>query len=212
MARVPAIAVADPSRRTLLALGAGLGLAALGARPSHAAVDPADVFADADVPVLGNPKGDVAVAVWFDYQCPFCKKVEPILNEVARKDGKVAILLKDWPIFGDLSTAAARAAWSARRQNRLAALHDRLMAVPKRLDTARLDAEIAAAGLDRARLDTDMAAETAAFDALVARNGAQAEAFGFPGTPAFVIGSFVFPGGLDADGFRQAIADARRKR
>lgn len=212
MARVPAIAVPDPSRRNLLVLGAGLGLAALGARPSRAAVDPADVFADADVPVLGNPKGDVAVAVWFDYQCPFCKKVEPILNEVARKDGKVAILLKDWPIFGDLSTAAARAAWSARRQNRLSALHDRLMAVPKRLDTARLDKEIAAAGVDRARLDADMAAETAAFDALVARNGAQAEAFGFPGTPAFVIGSFVFPGVLDADGFRQAIADARRKR
>lgn len=212
MARATAIAVADPSRRTLLTLGAGLGLAALGARPSQAAVTPADVFADADVPVLGNPKGDVAVAVWFDYQCPFCKKVEPILNEVARKDGKVAILLKDWPIFGDLSSAAARAAWSARRQNRLADLHQRLMAVPKRLDTARLDAEIASAGLDRARLDTDMKADTAAFDALVARNGAQAEAFGFPGTPAFVIGSFIFPGVLDADGFRQAIADARRKR
>ena len=43
MARVPAIAVPDPSRRNLLVLGAGLGLAALGARPSRAAVDPADV-------------------------------------------------------------------------------------------------------------------------------------------------------------------------
>ena len=96
MARVPAIAVPDPSRRNLLVLGAGLGLAALGARPSRAAVDPADVFADADVPVLGNPKGDVAVAVWFDYQCPFCKKVEPILNEVARKDGKVAKRGRGW--------------------------------------------------------------------------------------------------------------------
>lgn len=212
MLRVPATAGAGPSRRTLLSLGAGLGLAALGARPSRAAVDPADVFADADVPVLGNPKGDVAIAVWFDYQCPFCKKVEPILNEVVRKDGRVAILLKDWPIFGDLSTLAARTAWSARHQDRLGALHDRLMAVPKRLDAARLDAEIAASGLDRARLDADMAKDTAAFAALTTRNGAQAEAFGFPGTPAFVIGSFVFPGVLDADGFRQAIADARRKR
>lgn len=210
MARAPAIA--DPSRRTLLTLGAGLGLAALGARPVRAAVDPGAVFGDADVPVLGNPRGDVAIAMWFDYQCPFCKKVEVVLNEVVRQDGHVALLLKDWPIFGDLSTAAARAAWSARRQDRLARLHERLMAVPKRLDTNRLDGEIAAAGLDRARLDADIKADTSAFDALVARNGAQAEGFGFPGTPAFVIGSFVFPGVLDADGFRQAIADARRKR
>lgn len=200
------------NRRSLLVGAASLSLAPLAVRPARAAVDPAAVFGDPDVPVLGNPKGDVAVVVWFDYQCPFCKKVEPILNEVVREDGKVAVLLKDWPIFGEISTKAARAVWSARRQNRLAALHDRLMAVKGRPDAARLDAEIAAAGLDRARLDADMEAEATAFDALVARNGAQAEAFGFPGTPAFVVGSFVFPGVLDAGGFRQAIADARKKR
>ncbi|MCE1235997.1 MAG: DsbA family protein [Hyphomicrobiales bacterium] len=199
-------------RRLFLLGAASAGLAALAPRAARAGVDPAAVFADPDVPVLGNPQGDVAVAVWFDYQCPFCKKVEPILKDVAKKDGKVAILMKDWPIFGEISTRAARAVWSARRQDRFAALHDRLMAVKGRPDAARLDAEIASAGLDRARLDADIATDTAAFDALVARNGAQAEAFGFPGTPAFVIGSFVFPGVLDAAGFRQAIADARRRR
>lgn len=199
-------------RRTLLLGSAAAGLAALAPRPSRAAVTPADVFGDPDVPVLGNPTGDVAVAVWFDYQCPFCKKVEPILNEVARQDGKVAILMKDWPIFGDVSVKAARAVWSARRQNRYDRLHGALMAIKGRPDAARLDAEIAKAGLDRARLDADVAADTAAFDALVARNGAQAESFGFPGTPAFVIGSFIFPGVLDAAGFRQAIADARKRR
>ncbi|NLH82899.1 MAG: DsbA family protein [Phyllobacteriaceae bacterium] len=199
------------SRRSLLVGAASLSVAPFAVAPARAGVDPAAVFGDPDVPVLGNPHGDVAVVVWFDYQCPFCKKVEPILNEVVRKDGKVALLLKDWPIFGEMSTQAARAVWSARRQNRLSALHDRLMAVKGRPDQARLDAEIAASGLDRARLDADVASDTAAFDALVARNGAQAEAFGFPGTPAFVIGSFVFPGVLDAGGFEQAIADARKK-
>ena len=200
------------TRRSLVVGAAALPFAGLAGRPAAAAVDPAAVFGDPDVPVLGNPKGDVAVAVWFDYQCPFCKKVEPILNEVVRKDGKVAILLKDWPIFGEISVKAARAVWSARRQNRLAALHDRLMAVKGRPDQTRLDAEIAASGLDPARLTADVADDAKAFDALVARNGEQAEAFGFPGTPAFVIGSFVFPGVLDAGGFRQAIADARKRR
>ena len=212
MSDVPFRPAVPLTRRSLLAAGATAGLATLLPRSARAAPNAAAVFGDPDVPVIGNPAGDVAVAVWFDYQCPFCKKVEPILKEIATQDGKVAILMKDWPIFGEISTKAARAVWSARRQGRFEALHDRLMAVKGRPDAARLDAEIASAGLDRARLDADVATDAAAFDALVARNGAQAEAFGFPGTPAYVIGSFVFPGVLDADGFRQAIADARRRR
>ena len=199
-----------PSRRTLLAsLAAGAALPFL---PSRAgAATPADVFADADVPVLGNPKGDVAIAVWFDYQCPFCKKVEPVMMDVVAKDGRVAVLLKDWPIFGKVSERTARLAWSTRRQGKIAAVHRRLMAIEGRPTDAGVEAALAAAGVDRAKLDADVSADTKAFDALVARNGAQAEDFGFPGTPAYVIGSFVFGGVLDADGFRQAIADTRAK-
>lgn len=201
-----------PDRRRFLAAAAVAPFFALAPRSAGAAASAAEVYGDPHVPVLGNPSGDVAVAVWFDYLCPYCKKVEPILSEVARADGKVAILMKDWPIFGEISTRAARAVWSARRQTRYDVLHGRLMAVKGRPDAARLDAEIAASGLDRARLDADMKADAPTFDALVARNAAQAESFGFPGTPAYVIGSFVFPGVLDAEGFRQAIADARRSR
>ncbi len=178
---------------------------------AQAGVDRGAVFGDPDVPVLGNPRGDVAVAVWFDYRCPFCRKAEPEMMRVVEEDGRVAVLLKDWPIFGKVSERAARLTWSARRQGKLAAVHAALMAGADRLTDARVDEILSKSGLDRARLDADVATDTAAFDALVARNGAQAEAFGFPGTPAYVVGGFVFPGVLDAGGFRQAIADARRK-
>jgi protein-disulfide isomerase len=198
------------SRRSVVA---GLALAAAAPRlilPAVAAT-PKEVFADADVPVLGNPEGDVAIAMWFDYQCPFCKKIEPVMMDIVRADGRVAVLLKDWPILGKISGTAARLTWSARHQDRLESLHHALMAIEGRPTDTRIDEAIAKAGIDRTRLDADVERDRAAFDALVARNGAQAEGFGFPGTPAFVIGSFVFGGVLDADGFRQAIADARRR-
>ena len=195
------------SRRGVLAgLVGGLALPAFA--PAVAAT-PKDVFADADVPVLGNPEGDVAIAMWFDYQCPFCKKVEPEMMRVVREDGRVAVLLKDWPIFGKLSEKAARTVWSSRRQKPLEPVHAGLMAIEGRPTDDRVDAILTAAGIDRQRLEVDVAADHDAFDALVARNGAQADGFGFRGTPAFVIGSFVFGGVLDADGFRQAIADTR---
>lgn len=200
------------SRRAALLGLASLAAPALMIGRAEAAVDRGAVFGDPNVPVLGNPAGDVAVAVWFDYRCPFCRKAEPELMQVVKEDGHVAVLLKDWPIFGKVSERAARLTWSTRHQNKLAAVHAALMAGTDRPTDARVDEVLSKSGIDRNRLEADASADTAAFDALVARNGAQAEAFGFPGTPAYVIGSFVFPGVLDAGGFRQAIADARRKR
>ena len=47
-------------------------------------------------------------------------------------------------------------------------------------------------------------------EALLKRNNEQAEAFGFRGTPVFIVGTFRVPGGLTAEQFKQAIADARK--
>lgn len=207
----PTVPTSLLTRRRLVGGLALLPAMAATIRPA-AATSAEEVFADPDVPVLGNRNGDVAIAMWFDYQCPFCKKVEPEMMEVVRADGKVAVLLKDWPIFGKMSETAARLAWSSRHQGKLDKVHRGLMAIEGRPTEARVDAALASAGIDRARLDRDVAADEAAFRALTARNGAQADSFGFPGTPAFVIGSFVFGGVLDKDGFRQAIADARRQK
>ena len=55
-----------------------------------------------------------------------------------------------------------------------------------------------------------MEANKASLDALLARNDGQAKAFGFRGTPGFIIGTFRVPGILKASEFKQAIADARK--
>ena len=203
----------DLSRRLLLRVGTGaLALATGGAAWAMLVPARPDVFADPAAPLLGNPKGDVRVAVWFDYQCGYCREADPLLTAEARRDGRVAILHKAVPIFGDLSVRAHRIAWSARRQGRYDGFHTGVMSIKGQITEDRLDGAIAAAGIDRARLQADMAADAPAFAAATARNLREARALGMSGTPFFAFGDDTEEGMLGADGIREAIAVARRAR
>ena len=77
------------------------------------------------------------------------------------------------------------------------------------LRVQRVD-KIVGAGIDVARLDGDLVTNAKAIDAILARNNDQATAFGFAGTPSFIIGKFRVPGVLTMAQFDQAIADARK--
>jgi protein-disulfide isomerase len=168
------------------------------------------VLHDPDIPDLGNPQADMTIVEYFDYQCPYCKKAAPDLAQVAREDGKVRIVLKDWPIFGPASAYAAKMALASKFQNKYEAAHDALIAAKAKLTEAAIDDLLTKAGVDVARATADRAAHAQEIDALLARNDAQARAFGFRGTPGFIIGTFRVPGSLNAAGFNRAIADARK--
>jgi len=168
------------------------------------------VLRDPEIPDLGNPQGDMTIVEYFDYQCPYCKKAAPDLAQVAREDGKVRIVLKDWPIFGPASAYAAKMALASKFQNKYEAAHDVLIAAKAKLTEAAVDDLLTKAGVDVARATADRDAHVQEIDALLARNDAQARAFGFQGTPGFIIGTFRVPGSLNAAGFKHAIADARK--
>jgi protein-disulfide isomerase len=168
------------------------------------------VLRDRDIPDLGNPQGDLTIVEYFDYQCPYCKKTAPELAQVAREDGKVRIVLKDWPIFGPASAYAAKMALASKFQNKYEDAHDALIAAKTKLTEAAVDDLLAKAGVDVARTTADRDAHAQEIDALLARNDAQARAFGFRGTPAFIIGTFRVPGSLNTAGFKRAISDARK--
>ena len=51
-------------------------------------------------PSTGNPDGDINIVEWFDYNCPYCRKIAPEIQQVVQDDGKVRLVLKDWPILG----------------------------------------------------------------------------------------------------------------
>ncbi|HEV7635700.1 MAG TPA: DsbA family protein [Bradyrhizobium sp.] len=199
-------------REVLRALGAG---AVMLAAPSALAqgetvLTEALVLRDPDIPVAGNPGGDVTIVEYFDYQCPYCRKIEPELRQVVQDDGKVRLVWKDWPILGEISVIAARMALASKYQDKYLAAHEALMGVNSKLTAPRIRELLAGAGIAVDRLDRDLAANAKAIDAVLARNGDQATAFGFRGTPSFIVGKFRVPGVLTMADFERVIADARR--
>lgn len=167
------------------------------------------VLRDPDVPSMGNPRGDVTIVEYFDYQCPYCKKVAPELVRIAKEDGNLRIVMKDWPIFGATSRYAAKMVLAAKYQNKYQEAHAALIGATTKLSEQIVQALLSKAGVDMDQAVKDMTTYQPAIEALLARNNEQAEAFGFQGTPAFIVGTFRVPGVLDAAGFKQAIADAR---
>ena len=190
------------------------GLSLGGARTAHAqdAPTPQDVFFDPDNSVLGNPNGDVSIAEYFDFQCPYCKRDFPMVRKVVREDGHLRLVMKDWPIFGDVSLHASRMALAAKSLGQGEAVIDTLMATKGRLTQPAVDAILAHAGFDVAAFNAAYEKQKTAIDAVIARNGAEADAFGFPGTPAYVVGLTFYPGILSEDALKAAITRARMKK
>lgn len=167
------------------------------------------VWRDPDTPVLGNPNGNLTVVEFFDYQCPYCRKLAPELAQVVKDDGQIRIVLKDWPIFGDASVLAAKLALAAQYQGKYAQAHDALIAADGKLDATRIDDLLAKAGVDVDKAKADLQANQKSIEAVLARNNAQAEAFGFEGTPGFIVGTFRVPGVVEMKVFKMIVADAR---
>jgi protein-disulfide isomerase len=168
------------------------------------------VLRDPDIPAAGNPNGDITIVEWFDYQCPYCRKLEPELRQVVQDDGKVRLVLKDWPILGPVSVVASRMALACKYQDKFIAAHDALMGVNSKLTEPRINELLAGAGIDVDRATRDLAANAKAIDAILARNNDQATAFEFRGTPSFIVGKFRVPGVLTMAQFEQVVADARK--
>ena len=120
------------------------------------------------------------------------------------------MVMKDWPIFGPPSEYATNLTLAA-GEHRPQALDALMRTEEGRLTNAMIDARLKAAGFDVAALKRAHQREERRIDALIARNSAQAEAFGFLGTPAYIVGTVVFPGVPSMQDFKQAIKDTRAK-
>lgn len=203
------------SRRRLVAAAAVLPFVPLARAKAHEGHDddkllsPDIVLRDPEIPAAGNPDGDITIVEFFDYRCPYCKKVHADLLQVAREDGKVRLVFKDWPIFRGVSVDAARIALAAKYQGKFLEAHTALITATGNLTEGNIAPMLAKAGVDADRATRDLAANRAAIDATLARNDAQAKALEFNAVPSFIIGKFRVPGVLDVATFKLAIRDAR---
>lgn len=169
----------------------------------------AQLFADASAPVGGNPKGDVTIVEFFDYQCGYCKAVAADMQKAVEADGKVRIVYKEFPILSPESEVAAKAALAANAQGKYQAFHDAMLATKGKLSEAVIMDTAKKVGLDVAKLKTDMAKPE--YAEAVKKNRELARALGVRGTPAFVIGDQIAAGQIDLADFQQRIAGARKK-
>jgi hypothetical protein len=122
-------AIVRLSRRDLLvgASAMGLGMGALSApvrAETEEVLTEALVLRDPAIPVAGNASGDVSIVEYFDYQCPYCRKVDPELQQVVHDDGKIRLVWKDWPVLGPMSVTAARMAQASKYQDKFIEAHD----------------------------------------------------------------------------------------
>jgi len=199
----------SPNRRHILKAVAAFG--ALAPLPLWANPMPSveEVAFDPDIPVLGNADGDVTVVEFTDYQCPYCKLSFLQLSEVMKEDTGIRLVLRDWPIFGEVSRNAALLTLAANSQGRYADAVQTLMTAREKLtfrSTANLLGE---AGVDVERARGDLQARQDVLVGVLARNEAQASAFQLQGTPGFLIGKQLYKRGMTSDDFRKAVAKAR---
>ena len=168
------------------------------------------LFRSPTAPVVGNPKGDVTIVEFFDYNCGYCKRALGDVAKLIDSDKKVKVVFKELPIFGKDSEGAARVAIAARKQNKYWEVHRALLERKGKADEAA-GLEIAgAAGLNMDQLRRDMAsAETKKEMDDVKRI---AEKMGIQGTPHFFVADRVIPGAPDNlfDVMTQHVAEIRK--
>lgn len=170
------------------------------------------ILNDPEAPVGGNPKGDVTIVAFEDYNCPFCKKSEPALQKLVKEDGHIRLVYKDWPILSATSVYGAEVALAAKYQGKYEVVHHVLMHIPgTRVSKETMDKALHQSGVDVDRLNKDLAAHMEDIRALLRRNNAQAEGMGFQGTPVFLIGPYKVAAALDYEGFKKVVAQARAK-
>lgn len=170
----------------------------------------AEISHDTASPTGGNPNGDVTLVEFFDYNCPYCRAMAPIMTKAEEDDSQLRVVYKEFPILGPNSTFAAKAALAAQRQGKYVAFHRALYQVRGAVDSNKIMEVAATLGLDVARLKSDM--EDPAIQTEISKNLALAQALRINGTPGFVIGDQILRGATDQKTLQAWIRAAREHR
>ncbi len=162
---------------------------------------------DPNAPVLGNPEGDVTVVEFFDYNCPYCKRAMAEVQGLLDDDRNVRLVYREWPILGDGSVYAAKAALAARQQGKYEEFHWALMGLKERAEEASVMRVAEMIGLDIEQLRSDMASPEV--QEHIDTSMRLTAALGFNGTPSFVIGENLVPGFVEQEQLEALVEKVR---
>jgi len=145
-----------------------------------------------DLPVLNSPvrgpaDAPVTLTVFSDFQCPYCSRLLPFVDEVlAKNPGKVRVVFKQFPLrMHNMAQPAALASLAAREQGKFWPMHDKLFANSSQLSEEKIRALAEELGLDMARFDKDRNAQKLRDEVL--RDQGLGQQAGVQGTPTVFI-------------------------
>jgi protein-disulfide isomerase len=166
-----------------------------------------DVFKKAADPKVGNAKGTVTIVEFMDYNCGWCKKSVGEVQTLLKSDKDIKVIFKDFPIFGEGSEYAARAALAAEKQGKYWELHQAMFANEGQVTVEVVNQLAEAQGLDMTKLQADMASKE--IGEHIAANMQLGKQLAINGTPAFIIDDKVYGGYLTMDAMNAAVTAVR---
>ena len=161
--------------------------------------------------VAGNPSGDVSIVEFFDYNCGYCKRALPDVLKLVNNDGKIRLVLKELPIFGEDSEAAAKLALASDKQGKYFEMHQKLFSEPGKADKEKALRVAKELELDVDKLQKD--AEDPDIKKALDEAKELAQKLNLQGTPLYLIGDRVIPGAPDDlfDQLKKNVAEVREK-
>lgn len=158
--------------------------------------------------VAGNPKGDITVVEFFDYNCAWCKRALEEVLKVTKTDNRVRVVLKEFPIFGGDSMLAAKAAMASIRQGKYWDFHVAMMR-EKQVTKDNVFTIAARVGIDVNKLKTDM--NDPKIEAALKETSQIAQALNIEGTPGFIVDDKLNVGYIPAESMQTLVAEARKQ-
>ena len=176
----------------------GAAMVGLDAAERPAAPTPAElcglIWSAPGVPAEGPADAPSRVAIFSDANCPYCRRLDEIVVELAQDRPDLRLVHHEWPVLGEGSRLAARATLAAAAQDAAEPMRRRLLAARFVITPAYLEQTAISLGLDPERLAQDMASRRT--DAALAATARAAQTLGFLGTPVVVVGGTIATGAV----------------
>jgi len=154
----------------------------------------------------GNPKAPVVIVEFSDFQCPYCRSVQPTLkNLLAKYEGRVSLSYRDLPLrdIHPQAQMAAEASRCAGEQGKFWEYHDLLFENPNKLNREGLVEQVRSLKLDEKQFDSCLS--SGKYKAQVEQDRQLGLRAGLTGTPGFFINGNMLSGNLPQDSFEKVI-------
>jgi protein-disulfide isomerase len=162
-------------------------------------------------PAKGPESAKVTLVEFSDFQCPFCSRVTPTLDQIEKDYGdQVRIVFKHLPLRIHSKAAAAHAAAeAAHRQGKFWEMHDAIFANQREMSPEKYLTYAQEMGLDVEKFKRDVAAEDV--KQKVDADAKEAASLGVTGTPGFFINGRFLRGARPVESFKELIDEELKK-